>query len=69
MKTVLLVIGLTACMVACSNGSDSSGTTVDSTAIKAATDSAARVARDAAKAIDSTVQAALDSTAVDSSAQ
>jgi len=69
MKTVLLVIGLAVCMIYCSNSSDSSGTTVDSTAIEAAADSAAKVARDAAKAIDSTVQAALDSTAVDSVAQ
>ena len=53
-------------MIACNNSSDSTGTTIDSTAIEAAADSAAKVAGDAAKAIDSTVQAALDSTAVDS---
>lgn len=53
-------------MIACSNSSDSTGTTIDSIAIEAAADSAAKVAGDAAKAIDSTVQAALDSTAADS---
>ncbi|MBL7770511.1 MAG: hypothetical protein JNK20_16140 [Flavipsychrobacter sp.] len=66
MKIFLLIVAFTACLVACSNGSDSSGTTVDSTAIEAAADSAAMVAKDAAKAIDSTVKAALDSTVTDS---
>jgi hypothetical protein len=66
MKSFLLLLGTAAFMIACSNSSDSTGTTIDSTAIEAAADSAAKVAGDAAKAIDSTVQAALDSTAVDS---
>ena len=69
MKTILLFLGTVALMIACNNSSDSTGTTIDSTAIEAAADSAAKVAGDAAKAIDSTVQAALDSTAVDSSRQ
>lgn len=69
MKTILLLLGTVALMIACNNSSDSTGTTIDSTAIEAAADSAAKVAGDAAKAIDSTVQAALDSTAVDSSRQ
>ena len=66
MKTILLFLGTVALMIACNNSSDSTGTTIDSTAIEAAADSAAKVAGDAANAIDSTVQAALDSTAVDS---
>lgn len=69
MKTILLLLGTVALMIACNNSSDSTGTTIDSTAIEAAADSAAKVAGDAANAIDSTVQAALDSTAVDSSRQ
>lgn len=69
MKTILLLLGTVALMIACNNSSDSTGTTIDSTAIEAAADSAAKVAGDAAKAIDSTVQAALDSTTVDSSRQ
>ncbi|WP_290709418.1 hypothetical protein [Flavihumibacter sp. CACIAM 22H1] len=52
--------------MSCANRSDSSGTTVDSTAIKAAVDSAVAVSKDAASAIDSTVKAAIDSSRADS---
>lgn len=52
--------------ISCANRSDSTGTTVDSTAIKAAVDSAVAVSKDAAAAIDSTVKAAIDSSAADS---
>ena len=53
-------------LISCANRSDSTGTTVDSTAIKAAVDSAVAVSKDAAAAIDSTVKAAIDSTTSDS---
>ncbi len=66
MKRVLIIALVNLVLLSCSNRSDSTGTTVDSTAIKAAADSATKIANDAAAAIDSTVQAALDSAAKDS---